>query len=165
MSAKSLILNQIQGHLGYRKDADFARYLGITPQTLSNWKSRGTFDIHIVYTKCLFINPHWLITGDGQMLKNHQKNEYSPPETGPIEFVSDTEINSTPTHKSEKLSPKTQEKLSPTLSPTEENCKICEEKERLIDALQSQVRDQQKTIDFMYKSLEVLTNDGKKQAG
>ncbi|MBS4064187.1 MAG: helix-turn-helix domain-containing protein [Chitinophagaceae bacterium] len=165
MSDKALILNEIQGHLGFSKDADFARHLGVTPQTLSNWKSRGTFDINIVYTKCLFINPHWLITGEGQMLKNQLKNEYTPPENPRIDFVSDTEINTTPTPKTVKLSPKTGEKLSPTLSPTDENCKICDQKERVIQALEEVIKTQKMTILALRETMDHLGGDTKKQAG
>ncbi len=69
---KSLILNEIKLHYGFKKDTDFADYLGITSQVLSNWKTRNTFDYDVIYTKCLNINPHWLFTGEGNMLKNEQ---------------------------------------------------------------------------------------------
>lgn len=67
---KSLILNEIKKHLGYKKDADFARFLGISPQTLSSWYTRNTFDIELLYAKCVDINAHWLLTGKGPMLRN-----------------------------------------------------------------------------------------------
>src|SRR5690606_22133320 len=67
---KSLMLNEIKSHLEIEKDAEFARYLGISPQTLSSWHSRNSFDIHLLYSKCVFINAEWLLTGEGQMLKN-----------------------------------------------------------------------------------------------
>lgn len=53
-----------------KTDADFARFLGIKPQTLSSWYSRNTFDIELLYTKCGDINANWLLTGKGNMLKN-----------------------------------------------------------------------------------------------
>lgn len=36
---KSLILNEIKFQLGFSKDSDFERFLGIEPQTLSTWYS------------------------------------------------------------------------------------------------------------------------------
>lgn len=67
---KSLILNEIKKHLGYIKDADFADFLEIKPNVLSNWKKRNTYDVELIYTKCDFVNPHWLLTnGKGKMLK------------------------------------------------------------------------------------------------
>ena len=70
---KSLILSKIKSHYNFIKDADFADFLGITPQVLSNWNNRNTFDIEKVYTKCLDINPDWLLTGKGEMLRMSAK--------------------------------------------------------------------------------------------
>ena len=52
------------------KNADFARFLGISSQAVSNWYSRNTFDAELLYTKCGFVNPGWLLTGHGSMLKS-----------------------------------------------------------------------------------------------
>lgn len=67
---KLLILNKIQEHYGYKKDAQFAEFLGIPAQNLSKWKLRNTYDVELVYTKCTEINPEWLLTGKGPMLKS-----------------------------------------------------------------------------------------------
>ena len=47
----------------------FAKLLGVKPQTINTWITRGTFDIERVYTCCTQLNPHWLLTGEGEMLK------------------------------------------------------------------------------------------------
>lgn len=73
---KSLILNRIKTHLGFTKESDFARFLGIKPQTLSTWHSRNTFDIELLYAKCEFIDANWLITGQGSMLKNLESSNF-----------------------------------------------------------------------------------------
>ena len=80
---KLLILNKIQEHYNFKKDAQFAEYLGIPAQNLSKWKLRNTFDAELIYTKCTEINPEWLLTGQGEMLKGetkvvpiHQEPEY-----------------------------------------------------------------------------------------
>ncbi len=67
---KALMLNEIQKHLNFEKDSEFADHLGITKQTLSNWKKRNTFDAELIYTKCLLINPSWLLSGEGNVLKS-----------------------------------------------------------------------------------------------
>lgn len=67
---KLLILNKIQEHYSFKKDAQFAEYLGIPAQNLSKWKLRNTFDAELIYTKCTQINPEWLLTGTGNMLKS-----------------------------------------------------------------------------------------------
>lgn len=67
---KTLMLKQIKSHLALKKDTDFADFLGIKPQTLSSWYTRNTFDYELLYAKCLWINPHWLMTGEGDMVKS-----------------------------------------------------------------------------------------------
>jgi hypothetical protein len=51
-------------------DSDLARFLEIKPQTLSSWYSRNTFDIDILYSKCVGINADFLLTGKGEIFKN-----------------------------------------------------------------------------------------------
>lgn len=71
-SDKTLILNEIKGHYGFKTDAEFARFLGIKPNTLSNWYARNTFDYEILVTKCDDLNTDWLF-GRGDMLKDSSK--------------------------------------------------------------------------------------------
>ncbi len=66
---KSLILNEIKNHYGIEKDADFARFLEIKPQTLSSWYKRNTFDIELLYAKCEDIDGNFLLTGEGSVTK------------------------------------------------------------------------------------------------
>lgn len=68
---KSLILNKIKDYYSIERDADFSRFLGIKPQTLSSWHSRNTFDIELLYSKCVDIDANWLLTGKGPMLKSN----------------------------------------------------------------------------------------------
>ncbi|APD07049.1 hypothetical protein UJ101_01533 [Flavobacteriaceae bacterium UJ101] len=71
---KSLILNQIKKHYNFKSDTQFAAHLGIKPQVLSNWKSRNTYDAELIYTKCVDLNPAWILTGEGNMLKENEVN-------------------------------------------------------------------------------------------
>jgi len=83
----TLILNKIKSHYGLKSDADFARFLGIKPNTLHNWYTRNTLDYEVVITKCVDINADWLLTGVGEMLKaNIQSNATA---IGEIEHPSD----------------------------------------------------------------------------
>lgn len=66
---KTLILNKIKDSYFFKKDTDFAKFLGLKPQTLSSWYSRGTFDIELLYSKCVDINADFLITGKGPVKK------------------------------------------------------------------------------------------------
>jgi hypothetical protein len=75
---KTLIINSIIEHYKFKSDTEFARYLGITPQVLSNWKARNTYDAQLIYTKCLEINPEWLLTGNGHMVKTLDDTKVLP---------------------------------------------------------------------------------------
>lgn len=73
--SKTLILNKIKSHYGFKKGTQFAEFLGITQSALANWLSRDTFDIETLITKCEDINPRWMLTGVGEMLNPVQKQE------------------------------------------------------------------------------------------
>lgn len=72
---KTLMLKQIKEYYKFESDADFAKHLSISRQTLSNWKARNTYDAELLYTKCLHLNPEWLLTGNGSMLKEEKEIE------------------------------------------------------------------------------------------
>jgi len=71
---KSKMLDEIKSHYEFKKDAELADFLKITRQTLSNWKSRNTFDAELIYSKCSELNPAWLLTGDGSMLQKDSED-------------------------------------------------------------------------------------------
>lgn len=63
------MLDEIKIHYGFKRDAELADFLEITRQTLSNWKSRNSFDAELLYSKCPELSPAWLLTGKGPMLQ------------------------------------------------------------------------------------------------
>lgn len=65
---KSEVLNRIKEHFALKSNAKLAAFLGIAPTTLSSWYSRDTFDLDIIYSKCVDLNLDWLLTGRGTML-------------------------------------------------------------------------------------------------
>lgn len=67
---KSLILNSIKSHYNFDSDAEFARFLEIKPQTLASWHSRNTFDIELLYAKCVDVSPEFLFTGKQPLFRN-----------------------------------------------------------------------------------------------
>jgi len=66
---KKLILNKIKDRYKFKSDSEFAGFLGIKPTTLSSWHSRNTFDIELLYSKCVDIDPVFLFTGKGEVSK------------------------------------------------------------------------------------------------
>lgn len=61
---KSLIINRLRNSLNIESDRDLADHLGIKPNTLSNWRARNNIDYDLIFTKCDFLDFHWLITGE-----------------------------------------------------------------------------------------------------
>lgn len=52
---------------GIDSDFQFARILGISKATLSNWKKRNSIDYGLLFSKCKHINPSYLLYEDGEM--------------------------------------------------------------------------------------------------
>ena len=74
---KVLILNELMAHKNFQTKAKFARFLDITPQNLSKWFERNTFDIDTIDNKFPEVSRTWLLTGEGEMLKNDCQSEIS----------------------------------------------------------------------------------------
>ena len=72
MSKSDMILALIE-HYSNGNKAQFANRLGITPQGLSTWIKRNTFDAELIFSKCEGVSAKWLLTGEGELIaKNHQ---------------------------------------------------------------------------------------------
>ncbi|MDI6033040.1 helix-turn-helix domain-containing protein [Flavobacterium sp. LB2P84] len=76
---KSLILSKIKKYYSFKSDAAFARFLDIKPQTLATWYSRNTFDIELLYAKCEYIDGNFLLSGEGEIVKNQGEKREEPP--------------------------------------------------------------------------------------
>lgn len=72
---KSIIINSIIEEFNFKSDSDFARFIGITPQVLSHWKTRNTYNIDLLIEKFPDINPEFLLTGKGSVVKNNIAEE------------------------------------------------------------------------------------------
>ncbi len=77
MNKKDMILALIQHYSGGNK-AQFASLLGISPQGLSTWIKRETFDNELIFSKCVGLSPEWLLTGRGEMLKSSTSETVTP---------------------------------------------------------------------------------------
>ena len=66
---KGTMLECLINHYTDCNKAAFARKLGVSPQVLSHWIGRKTFDNELIYQKCEGISAHWLLTGEGEMFE------------------------------------------------------------------------------------------------
>lgn len=67
MCKKDMLIKMIEHYDGGNK-ARFAKRLCISPQTISAWISRSTYDAELIYAKCIGISAGWLLSGAGSML-------------------------------------------------------------------------------------------------
>jgi transcriptional regulator with XRE-family HTH domain len=63
---KTLILNRIKEAFDLKGNTDLARFLGIAPNTVTNWYNRNSVDYDLIFTKCEKVNFEWLIKGKRQ---------------------------------------------------------------------------------------------------
>ena len=95
MEKKDRLLKLIE-HYSDGNKSEFARIIGVSPQAVNTWISRNTFDIDIVYAKCVNISPEWLLTGKGPMLKpttEESQVKVKPiPQPRSIEKKEDTQV-------------------------------------------------------------------------
>ena len=68
------MLHCIIAHYTDGNKSKFAQMLGVTPQAISTWEKRNTFDLELIFAKCENINSLWLLTGEGEMLKREEEN-------------------------------------------------------------------------------------------
>ena len=105
MEKKDRLLSLID-HYSSGNKPEFARMIGVSPQAVNTWISRNTFDIDIIYAKCVNVSPDWLLTGRGPMLKTKGSNQsYS---------VAEDAIPDPKDKKNKAIYPKKQEKNSIT---------------------------------------------------
>lgn len=78
---KGKMVEQLINHYANGNKTKFAKLLGVSPQTISAWIARNTFDNELIYTKCVNVSPQWLLTGKGEMLSSEPSATASPAQT------------------------------------------------------------------------------------
>lgn len=76
---KNEILQKIIDYYTNGNKRQFAKMLGVSPQVVSGWFSRNSFDKILVSKKCLHINTQFILTGEGEMLKEEYRDGQTPP--------------------------------------------------------------------------------------
>lgn len=65
----SLVIKTIKLQLGIKTDTQLAIFLGTTQSNIATWKKRNTINYELIIAKCPNIDANWLLTGEGEMLK------------------------------------------------------------------------------------------------
>ena len=67
------ILEKLINHYSGGNKAKFAATIGVTPQLISNWLKRNTFDFEQVYKGCPNVSGDYLLSGIGEI--EHKQND------------------------------------------------------------------------------------------
>lgn len=135
---KKIMLEQLIDYFNNGNKSQFAKRLGITPQGLSTWMTRSTFDNELVFSKCEGVSAEWLLTGKGPMINNQDLVNSSTENQFMIKDQDDLS-DSDKYEKDIKLSNKTLEKMIERL------LKLLDESENEINNLKEQLANYTKT--------------------
>jgi len=70
----NFIIDRLHSYFQVNSNIELAKKLGVSPTTISNWKTRNTIDYELIFTKCEEVNYNWLINGEGDM---YLKDKYN----------------------------------------------------------------------------------------
>jgi hypothetical protein len=152
---RKLILKRLQSHYGFKKNKEFADFLGISPQILSNWKARNAYDATLLYTKCVGINPELLLTGKGELFKkeipiNNEKSVYGGIGSFHIEEGSEVKIKEYTSHISNEEAGEINSNFEKKIKELEA---IVDNKNLLIQKLEKKIDDKDIEISRMISIL------------
>ena len=66
---KKTMLECLINHYTDGNKAAFAKMVTVTPQTISKWLARNSFDNELLFQKCPGVSASWLLTGEGEMFE------------------------------------------------------------------------------------------------
>ena len=75
------VLSRMKTIYGVQKDAELARALDISPQTLSSWRQRSAipYALCVECAKSRRASLDWLLYGEGQMMRDRVRETSQPP--------------------------------------------------------------------------------------
>lgn len=74
---KTDMLDSLIRHYTKGNKAKFATMIGVSPQTLSKWLGRNTFDAEVLYKYCEGVSAEWLLSGMGEMFRSETNRAIS----------------------------------------------------------------------------------------
>ena len=74
---KTDMLDSLIRHYTKGNKAKFATMIGVSPQTLSKWLGRNSFNAEVLYKYCEGISAEWLLSGMGEMFRSETNRAIS----------------------------------------------------------------------------------------
>lgn len=71
----SLNISKLVELKNFSSDAEFARFVGVSPALVSRWRSRNTYDVDKIVNAFPEVSISWLLSGEGPMLKEEKEKE------------------------------------------------------------------------------------------
>ena len=132
-----LIISRLKSALNFTTDVELSDFLGISTQGISSWKSRNSVDYDLIFAKCGYMDLNWLFRGTqfedlNQVIDEAPISESMRPQLRP---------HSDPNVLPMANSPGQVQNKSPDTT-----CLICPQKDKIISALEGQIRAMEKTI-------------------
>ena len=81
MDRKRMVSSLVEYYTNGNK-SQFAKMLGITPQTINTWISRNTFNAELIYAKCEGVSANWLLKVPSQNRQSGRSPAHSPLQSG-----------------------------------------------------------------------------------
>ena len=85
---KKEVLDKIKSFYNFKSISEFARYLEVNSQNVRNWYARNNYNANLLIERCKEINPEFIITGKGEMLKTSTEQTETTPYTVPLVPIS-----------------------------------------------------------------------------
>lgn len=73
-----IIIDRLKKGLNLKTDLSLASHLGVKPNTISAWKKRNSINYELIFAKCANIRKDWLLTGEGEMYADKEKESPKP---------------------------------------------------------------------------------------
>lgn len=103
---KKEVLKKLINTFGDGSNKRFAEVLGINPNTISVWLARGTYDIELIYGKCVGVSAEYLITGEGEIMKSRRQADAAGYEAASVIIETQRELIETQRRLIEELESK-----------------------------------------------------------
>lgn len=66
------VIQRLKNIYTIETDLELSQFLGVSAPTISNWKTRNSIDFLLVFSKCIGINYHYILTGEGNQFADNE---------------------------------------------------------------------------------------------